>query len=990
MVYNRNRGFIGTAKNISPTETDGRLEIQDVYHATLDNQYPVFTEGEVVFTVEQAYASGNNTGSIQRVDTGSTANATHVNYYWTCPDDVHQVSIVAIGGGASGLSVPNSPYTYDLDHKVRIAGGGGGALAYSNNMPVSGGKTYLIQVGKGGGYNVDAKGVVYATSVGTMTTTSSSNGVLSNQTPNDGGGSGQFLGIDGGDSGIRNGTSDASFLIKAGGGFVVKNIRENAKTVGYNYRNNATYGNYRWGINLDSSSGGATSAPYEIDPSIINISGGGYGGEGGGGDPKVPNISSSDYDFGEIASEICGGGGAGGYGTDGVTNHYITIIKVAVGYGKFYFKRTEGITEGASQNFSSMPTANYWNDSSWSANGVNLLSNGTIVFDWSDDSFTNGNHLIRIGYNREGTSSGGTAGDREISTTAGTILGVHDAVDDSSPMDRFVNIRDYTVDTTNKRTILNFAQTNINTIFYLYCPNHTGMGFPILMQNRNTYNNRFDDEVGGYQYYFKGNGQGGHGGGHTHIGGNYSMTGSYNYSWEHILMFPHFGLSGGGGGGASLAITDRTYTQHWFGQAIEGASANGVSTFPTANSALLAGGGGGTSIFGLDTTVNEATADIIQKCLEYSDWNLTSQYGNTTVPTNIGRTNGSAGMTLFTGNTFDASASDTIMLGRMAKAGIDGSVQGVHLLGTHGGDAFPRNSYKPTTYASTEQNFYYVGSVEGRGQSGTSVTTDQNWQTFSYTTYQYRVSGTTPVGSSASLLSIGSVYYYVLFVYRNGTTGSNYWKGDIQIDNVRPYHTSDSAGTNVVQDFSHTFDTSVSSYQRNNDSIHSTQSFSTTNYNNMTWATVGTGTSGGVWNRDNNGTPSNTTGSNVDGSGNAGSQYAGWYLYAETSSGYDVYGRYYWLRSYQQNLSHSSRFLKQLDVDIARIGDNVGKIDIYIVTGYEGQDTSGIPDNARKGACGGMFGGGGGGALNRRGGDGQNGAVRIIWGSNRNFPYNAR
>ena len=49
-----------------------------------------------------------------------------------------------------------------------------------------------------------------------------------------------------------------------------------------------------------------------------------------------------------------------------------------------------------------------------------------------------------------------------------------------------------------------------------------------------------------------------------------------------------------------------------------------------------------------------------------------------------------------------------------------------------------------------------------------------------------------------------------------------------------------------------------------------------------------------------------------------------------------------------------------------------------------------IPDNARKGACGGMFGGGGGGAVNRRGGDGQNGAVRIIWGNNRNFPYNAR
>ena len=151
------------------------MEAQDVYQATLEGTYPVHSEGEIVFTVEQFYASGNNTGSITRIDTGSTANATHVNYYWTCPDDVHNVSIVAIGGGASGLSVPDAPYTNTPTVNIRIAGGGGGALAYSNEMPVSAGKQSYSS-GQGGGYNIDAKGVVYATSVGTMTTTDNANG----------------------------------------------------------------------------------------------------------------------------------------------------------------------------------------------------------------------------------------------------------------------------------------------------------------------------------------------------------------------------------------------------------------------------------------------------------------------------------------------------------------------------------------------------------------------------------------------------------------------------------------------------------------------------------------------------------------------------------------------------------------------------------------------------------------------------------------------
>ena len=973
MVYNRNRGFTGVVKNISLTETEGRIEAQDVYQATLEGTYPVHSEGEVVFTVEQFYASGNNTGSITRIDTGSTANATHVNYYWTCPNDVHNVSIVAIGGGASGLSVPDAPYTNAPTLNIRIAGGGGGALAYSNEMPVSAGKTYLIQVGKGGGYNIDAKGVVYATSVGTMTTTDNPNGVLSNQTPNAGGGAGDFLGVDGGDSGIRNGTSNASFLIKADGGFVAKNIKE---IVNYIAPQNTDAGNYRWGINLASSSGGATSAPYYIDPSIISISGGGYGGEGGGGQ----NIHSLGYDFDDVGSEVSGGGGAGGYGTDGTTNHYITIIKAVASGGKFQLHRTEGITEGAIQNSTAVPTYGYDDSGFWSSDGINMLGRGTIVFDWSDDSFTNGNHQIKIGYNREGTSSGGSAGDKEISATSGTVLGVHDSVDDTTPQGLGITIQEYTVDTVNKRTILKMLEASPhsqNIVLYTYCPNHTGMGFPIRIQRRSGGVPHFDDMFGGYQYYFKGNGQGGHGGSHTHIGSNYSPTG-HTSSYEHILMFPHFGLSGGGGGGGSIMINKSNSSTYWFGQQVAG----GVSTFPTANSVLMAGGGGGTSIFGLDATINEATADIVQKCLDYSNQDLVASTPSAVrQASNIGSTNGSAGMSLFTGNSFDASASDTILLGRMANAGIDGSVAGTHLLGTHGGDAFPRNSFNPQSYEQISRQFIFLGFIQGRGQSGTNVTTDQGWQETSFSSS----------GNITTFNNLGNQRQIrLLFMYQNGTTGTSY-QGDIQIDRVRFVYNTGLVDSGNYYNTTYNFSNNSSDgFERNNDSAHSSTAFSESNYDNMNWGSINTSTIlAGFWNEDTGGTSSGGTGSNTDGSGST----TGGYLYVETS-GSSTAGRWHWLRSPIVNLGTifnlGGIYLHSVHFYHARIGSNVGRMNVYLVAEPAEATMTSIPDNARKGACGGMFGGGGGGAVNRRGGDGQNGAVRIIWGNNRNFPYNAR
>jgi hypothetical protein len=62
-------------------------------------------------------------------------------HYWVCPENVYSVSVVCIGGGgAGGINYPNAGAN----------GGGGGALAWKNNISVTPGKKYIVKVGYGG------------------------------------------------------------------------------------------------------------------------------------------------------------------------------------------------------------------------------------------------------------------------------------------------------------------------------------------------------------------------------------------------------------------------------------------------------------------------------------------------------------------------------------------------------------------------------------------------------------------------------------------------------------------------------------------------------------------------------------------------------------------------------------------------------------------------------------------------------------------------
>ena len=83
---------------------------------------------------------GGRVGGQQEYTTANT-------YTWTCPDGVDSISVVTVGaGGACGNFFSNWPGGMN-----RFQGGGGGALAYKNNISVTPGNTYEVIVAAAGG-----------------------------------------------------------------------------------------------------------------------------------------------------------------------------------------------------------------------------------------------------------------------------------------------------------------------------------------------------------------------------------------------------------------------------------------------------------------------------------------------------------------------------------------------------------------------------------------------------------------------------------------------------------------------------------------------------------------------------------------------------------------------------------------------------------------------------------------------------------------------
>jgi hypothetical protein len=67
-------------------------------------------------------------------------------YTWTAPTGVSSVSVAVIGGGGGGY------------YGWAVCGGGGGGLTYSNNIAVTGGSNYTLQIGNGGCWSQSSGG----------------------------------------------------------------------------------------------------------------------------------------------------------------------------------------------------------------------------------------------------------------------------------------------------------------------------------------------------------------------------------------------------------------------------------------------------------------------------------------------------------------------------------------------------------------------------------------------------------------------------------------------------------------------------------------------------------------------------------------------------------------------------------------------------------------------------------------------------------------
>jgi len=186
----------------------------------------------------RAFPSTNvgNDDATEEIDGADQIYSTPGTYTWTCPDDVTSVCVVAVGGGAGGGTGGGK------------SGGPGGGLGWKNNIPVTPGQGYTVQVGAGGAVDgaggdsffIDATTVRGqggrspntnqnrggGTFVGDGGGTGGSSGIL-NVNAHGGGGAGGYIGAGG--AGVSNGDGEPG---SGGGGGAGGNGGGNAGNIG--------------------------------------------------------------------------------------------------------------------------------------------------------------------------------------------------------------------------------------------------------------------------------------------------------------------------------------------------------------------------------------------------------------------------------------------------------------------------------------------------------------------------------------------------------------------------------------------------------------------------------------------------------------------------------------------------------------------------------------------------------------------------------------
>lgn len=190
---------------------------------------------------------------------GQFARTTSGTTNWVCPANVTRISLVGVGPGGNGALKTGFP----LASQLIGPGGGGGALAYAYDVPVTPGQSYLITVGANASDTLFGAGPILRARAG-------------------------------GNAAVVNGAQFGSGdLAGAGGTWTLGAGIDGGGGNGGSGERGAT------GTNIDNGRGGGGGA-------------GGYGGNGGqGGNPAADAPNSGTY--------VYGGAGANGSGSGGST-----------------------------------------------------------------------------------------------------------------------------------------------------------------------------------------------------------------------------------------------------------------------------------------------------------------------------------------------------------------------------------------------------------------------------------------------------------------------------------------------------------------------------------------------------------------------------------------------------------------------------------------------------------------------------------------------
>ena len=218
-------------------------------------------------------------------------------YSWTCPLGVTQVSVVCIGAGGGGSNVGNNVTSFTG------RAGGGGALAFVNNVSVTPGTVYTVRVGAGG---AGAIAPVPA---------------LTNHPGQDGGNSffsdsvTKFCEAGGGQGGDCS--SFSGNLVKGQGGQVITGTGGDGGDGGQGSTNGTVGGGGAGGYNGAGGGGGWSGTG---NPAAAGSGGGGQGGAGsygagGGGGVGLYGLGSDGA--GGSNQNYAHGGSAGSGGVDG-------------------------------------------------------------------------------------------------------------------------------------------------------------------------------------------------------------------------------------------------------------------------------------------------------------------------------------------------------------------------------------------------------------------------------------------------------------------------------------------------------------------------------------------------------------------------------------------------------------------------------------------------------------------------------------------------